>query len=169
MMLRLTNIVETALLPALTLLPHHLDTRPARVLLMAIGLQESRFEHRYQIVKGGGKGPARGFWQFERGTRESKGGVLGVFLHRSSAELLRLLCRERDCNYDPLPIWERIESDDVLAAGLARLLLLTCPLPLPAIGDVEGAWTYYAKRTWLPGKPHRKTWDEFYANAMEYV
>ena len=34
----------------------------ADVLLLAIGLQESRFEHRQQIG-----GPARSFWQFERG------------------------------------------------------------------------------------------------------
>lgn len=168
MMLRLTNIVETALLPALALLPQNLDTRPARVLLLAIGLQESRFEHRYQIVKGGGKGPARGFWQFERGTRESRGGVWGVYLHRSSAELLRLLCRDRDCNYDPTPIWERIETDDVLAAGVARLMLLTNPKPLPAPTDAQAGWDYYAS-TWRPGKPHRKTWDALHANALEYV
>lgn len=169
MMLRLTNIVETALLPALALLPHHLDTRLARVLMLAIGLQESGFEHRYQIVKGGGKGPARSFWQMELGSRETKGGIWGIYLHRASSELLRLLCRERDCQFDPQSIWEQIERDDVLAAGCARLLLLTCAKPLPALGDVEGAWRYYAKDTWRPGKPHRKTWDAFYANALEYV
>lgn len=163
MLLRLANIIETAINPALAMLPKHLDSKEARVMLLAIGLQESRFEHRAQIVNGGGKGPARGFWQFERG-----GGVTGVYKHRSSAELLRLLCRERDCNLDPRAIWAQLETDDVLAAGVARLLLLTDPKPLPKIGEVDAAWDYY-ERNWRPGKPHPQTWPALYARAVEEV
>lgn len=162
------DVLKTAIIPALGLLPKHLDTPQARVLLMAIGLQESRFKHRHQIVVGGGKGPARGYWQFERGTSASKGGVWGVFLHRASNELLRLLCRDRDCNFDPMPIWERIETDDVLAAGVARLLLLTDPAPLPAANDTQAGWDYYA-RVWKPGKPHPKTWPELHGQARSVI
>jgi hypothetical protein len=54
----------------------------------------------------------------------------------------------------------------VLAAGVARLLLYTNPAPLPPVGNAEAAWLYYVN-TWRPGKPHRKTWDELYALAME--
>lgn len=154
---------------ALRLLPGVLDKPEARVLLLAIGLQESRFKHRYQIVDGGGFGPARGYWQFERGSKLTRGGVWGVYLHRASSEPLRLLCRARDCQFDPAVIWSQLAQDDVLAAGVARLLLLTDPHPLPALGDVEGAWKCYALRTWRPGKPHRKTWNEFYARALEEV
>lgn len=169
MKLRLANIVETAINPALSLLPKNMDSAKARVMLLAIGLQESRFEHRAQIVNGGGKGPARGFWQFERGTRASRGGVWGVYLHPASNEHLRLLCRDRDCNFDPAAIWAQIERDDVLAAGVARLLLWTDAGPLPEIGDVDGAWKLYADRTWRPGKPHRHTWDSLYAAAVAEV
>lgn len=165
MRLRLAEIVQSAVNPALAALPKHLDSDKARVMLLAIGLQESRFEFRRQL----GDGPARGFWQFEQGTRATRGGVWGVFLHSQSTELLRLFCRERDCAFDPLSIWYRLEQDDILAAGVARLLLWTDPKPLPAIGDVDGAWTLYAQRTWRPGKPHRKTWNSFYSRAVEEV
>lgn len=168
MVLRLANIVESAIDPAMSLMAKNLDTPAARVMLLAIGLQESRFEHRYQIVNGGGKGPARGFWQFELGTRASRGGVWGVVLHAQSMEPLRLLCRDRDCNYDTRAVWERIEHDDVLAAGVARLLLWTNPKPLPALGDEAGAWDYY-NSTWRPGKPHPKTWPGLYAAALNEV
>jgi hypothetical protein len=162
MMLRLSNIVETAIAPALSLLPKHLTSDGAVVLLLAIGLQESRFEYRRQL----GNGPARGLWQFEQGTTASRGGVTGVYLHRATHEMLRLLCHDRDCNFDPRAIWHRLEDDDVLAAGVARLLLWTDPKPLPALGDADGAWDYY-ERTWRPGRPKRRTWRSFYGAAMQ--
>lgn len=164
-MLRLANIVETAIKPALAMLPKNMDSPKARVMLLAIGLQESRFEYRRQL----GNGPARGFWQFECGTRASRGGVWGVYLHNASTEQLRLLCRERDCSFDPRSIWSQIERDDVLAAGLARLLLWTDRGPLPEIGDEAGAWDMYAVRCWRPGKPHPQTWPTCYQQAVEEV
>ena len=47
--------VVQAVHEALRLLPPAMDTKEARVLMYAIGLQESRFTHRAQIVDGGGK------------------------------------------------------------------------------------------------------------------
>ena len=69
----LEQVMRDAVRPALALLPAAMNTPQARCMLLAIGLQESRFVHRRQIG-----GPARGFWQFERGTRTSRGGVWGV-------------------------------------------------------------------------------------------
>lgn len=163
MRLRLAEVVESAIAPALRLLPPHLDTDKARLMLLAIGLQESRFEHRAQITNSGGKGPALGFWQFEEG-----GGVRGVWRHHLSTDLARQLCHDRDCEFSTRAIWTRLETDDVLAAGFARLLLWTDPKPLPAIGATELAWGYYL-RTWRPGKPHPKTWPPLYARAVEEV
>lgn len=164
-MMTLDTILKTAIAPAMALLKGVPDSRESRCLLLAIGLQESRFEHRRQM----GNGPARGFWQFERGTAASRGGVWGVFLHPASAGLLRQLCVELGCLPSPSNIWEAIEHDDVLAAGLARLLILTDPYKLPALGDVDGAWRLYADRCWRPGKPHPQTWPGFYARALEAV
>lgn len=147
--------LDNAIIPALKLLPAYLDTHKARVMLLAIGHQESAFTARRQM----GNGPARGFWQFEKG-----GGVKGVCQHHASLELARLLCRDRDCNFDICPIWVQLEHDDVLAAGFARLLLLTDPKPLPE--DEGGGWSYYM-RNWRPGKPRPNEWHESWRIANE--
>lgn len=155
----LDEITRTAIDPALALLPGHMDSPQARVMLLAIGLQESRFEYRRQM----GNGPARGFWQFERG-----GGVKGCMNHHASKEHLRRLCLARGVPFEADAIWRGIETDDVLAAGLARLLLWTDPEKLPALGDVDGAWDLYL-RTWRPGRPHVRTWADLHARAVEAV
>ncbi len=84
----LDQIMDDALRPAMALLPARMNTPAADCMLLAIGLQESRFVHRRQIG-----GPARGFWQFEKGTRASRGGVWGVFLHAASRDHLATLCK----------------------------------------------------------------------------
>jgi hypothetical protein len=170
-MILLESIVHNAIEPALALLPPQMDAPEARVMLLAIGLQESRFMHRFQKVVGQPyiKGPARGFWQFELGTQASRGGVWGVVLHDASRYWLAHLCESRRVPFKAEEIWGAIENDDVLAAGLARLLLFTDPKRLPAVGDVDGAWGLYAYRTWRPGRPRRETWDEFHKQACAQV
>lgn len=153
----LDEVIATAINPALAILPMAMDSPKARVLLLATGLQESRFEHRRQM----GNGPARGFWQFERG-----GGVKGVFTHHASTGHLFNLCKARDVPFDIPTIWACLETDDVLAAGVARLLYYTDPKPLPAVEDAEGAWKLYL-RTWRPGKPHPSTWPGYHRQARE--
>lgn len=159
----LKKIIATGISPALALLPAAMDTPAARIMLLAIGLQESRFVHRRQIA-----GPARGFWQFEKGTRASRGGVWGVFLHAASKGHLAALCKARSVAFDPDAIYGALEYDDVQAAGVARLLLWIDPRPLPAIGDVEAAWALYL-RTWRPGKPKPDSWPDLYRQAAAGV
>ena len=159
----LKEVVERAIEPALALLPARMDTPAARVMLLAIGLQESRFVHRRQIG-----GPARGFWQFEKGSRASRGGVWGVCLHPASKGHLAALCKARSVACDPDAIYAALEYDDVLAAGVARLLLWTDPKALPSVGDADAGWALYL-RIWRPGKPHPKTWPALYAQAMAAV
>lgn len=141
------------LTPALALLPTAMDSRDARVQLTATALQESKLAHRWQVVdprQPQRKGPARGLLQFERGTRASRGGVWGVYLHDASRYWLPLLCRARGVEHAPTAIWQALEVDDILAAGVARLLLFTDPRRLPDAGDTEGGWKLYL-RTWRPG------------------
>lgn len=154
----LAEIIEQAYLPAIALINVR-DTPEARVMILAIGLQESRFKYRAQL----GNGPARSFWQFERG-----GGVKGVLGHTVSASRARLLCEARGVMATPLNVWQAMEFDDVLGAGMARLLLYTDPRALPAVTDAAGAWDCYI-RNWRPGKPHRDTWDAFHAQAVAEV
>lgn len=171
MMDRIQAVYDTAIRPALALLPTAMTSDRALVPMIAIGLQESRLEHRYQIVQGkpGAKGPARGLWQFERGSQWLGGGVWGVFKHKASRFWLSELCKARGVAFDPQDIWQRLEHDDVLAGGVARLLLFTDAQPLPSVHDVEGCWVLYAKRTWRPGKPHPETWPRFHSAACEFV
>lgn len=164
----LDQILKDAIEPAMGLLLARMDTPEARVMLLAIGLQESRFTHRWQVLADGTKGPARGFWQFERGTRESRGGVWGVMLHEATRGWLSGLCVERGVPFNVNAIWAAIENDDVLAAGLARLLLFSDVHALPQVGDVDGGWDLYL-RTWRPGKPHRDSWPMLHAMARAEV
>jgi hypothetical protein len=155
--MNLEQIHQDAIAPALGILDIS-DTPAARVMLYAIGLQESRFLHRRQIG-----GPARGFWQFEQG-----GGVKGVLSHPASRERALTLCELREVEPTSSAVYHRLEHDDVLAAGFARLLLYTDPRRLPALHEADRAWDYYV-RNWRPGKPHRHTWEAFHAQAVEAV
>jgi hypothetical protein len=150
--------LSDALMPAFAILPMPMDSPAARVQLLAIGLQESRLTYRQQIG-----GPARGLWQFERG-----GGVKGVFSHPSTTAHCRLLALSRDVPWDVDAIYNALDRDDPLAAGMARLLLFADSKPLPRVDDAQGGWDCYA-RNWRPGKPHRETWDAYHAQAREAV
>lgn len=151
------QVIATAINPALALLPARMDSPQARVLMLAIGLQESRFEHRRQL----GNGPARGFWQFEAG-----GGVKGVMTHLASRDDARRIAQTRGVPLEQRAVWAALERDDVLAAAFARLLLWTDACPLPALGDWAGGWDYYL-RTWRPGKPKPDKWPGLYRQAVD--
>jgi hypothetical protein len=158
----ITPEIVRAVREALALLPPAMDTIEAHVEMYAIGLQESRFEHRRQLVGNPPRptGPAKGFWQFERG-----GGCRGVVEHDASRYWMSSVCKARGVAFSATAIWNALEKDDVLAAAAARLLLFTDPKKLPEVGKADEAWNCY-KRTWRPGKPHRQTWDALYANAV---
>jgi hypothetical protein len=136
-------------------LPGKFDSPEATVMLLAIGLQESRFEHRQQIG-----GPARSFWQFERG-----GGVVGVLTHAATAKHAQAVCALRGIAPTAASVYQRMLDDDLLGCAFARLLLYSDAAPLPTIGHREAAWDYYL-RNWRPGKPHRQTWDALYSQAV---
>lgn len=161
----LSEITERGINPALALLPVRMDTYEARIMLLTIGQQESRFEHRRQLVGSPPQptGPAMGFWQFERG-----GGVKGVMTHAAVVSLTRMLCEARGVPFEADAIWRALENDDVLAAGLARLLLFTDPKPLPAVQQVDTAWNCYV-RTWRPGKPHPEKWPSYHLASRRFL
>lgn len=152
----LEQIINDVFPQAFSLIPMRLDSIEARVELLAIGRQESRFLYRRQV-----NGPARGFWQFEEG-----GGVRGVLMHQTTAALIREVCEARQVQCNVPAVYRAIENDDILACCMARLLLWTDPAKLPAVTDSDGAWLYYV-RNWRPGKPHIATWSQFHHEARE--
>lgn len=174
--MRLSDIMKTAIEPALALLPARMDTPAARIELLGIGLQESRFIHRRQLVGNPPRptGPAKSFWQGEQGG----GMVRGVRLHAATRAAAVELYHARGVVANDVAIWNAIEVDDVLAAGLARLLLWSDPLPLPEVGAEEDSWALYL-RNWRPGAYVRGTpaqraelrakWSRNYALAVDEV
>lgn len=156
--LRCASILEFAVKPALSLLPDKMTSDHAKVMLLAIGLQESRLAHRCQIG-----GPAKSFLQFESG-----GGVNGVMTHPASSLPAKTLCDHLGVPFVRSAIFRSMEFHDVLAFGLGRLLLYTDPIALPDLGDEQAAWDLYL-RVWRPGKPHRDTWGQCYDMAIKAV
>ena len=163
---------------ALSLLPAKMTSPQAELMLLAIGLQESQLKYRRQLVGSPPKpvGPAKSFWQAEQG-----GGMVAGLLRYHDAkvrDVVHGLCAVRDVAPAARDVWDAIEHDDVLAAGLARLLLFTDPARLPKLGDVEGAWQLYL-RTWRPGAHSRgdaaakaslrQKWAKNYGKALEAV
>lgn len=164
----LNKINKNYIDPVFAILPKEMDTIESRLMLLSIGLQESRFTATYQKLSGrpGEKGPARGYWQFEKGTESSRGGIWGVYLHSASKDWLKRLCQARGVEFNVDKIYAAIEIDHVFAAGVARLLLLTDSKKLPMCGKTQDAWDCYS-RVWRPGKPHRGTWDGLYEAASQ--
>ena len=163
---------------ALLLLPAKMTSPQAELMLLAIGLQESQLKHRRQLVGSPPKpvGPAKSFWQAEQG-----GGMVTGLLRYHDAkvrDVVHGLCAVRGVAPAARDVWDAIEHDDVLAAGLARLLLFTDPAKLPGLGDEEGAWQLYL-RTWRPGAHSRgdaaakaslrQKWAKNYGKALEAV
>lgn len=91
-----------------------------------------------------------------------------MFRHAASKGHLAALCKARSVACEPDAIYSALEYDDVLAAGVARLLLWSDPKALPSIGDVDAAWALY-QRTWRPGKPHPKARPDLYRQAVAEV
>lgn len=157
---RAQRVLAKAVEPALALLPKSMDSLPARVLILAIGFQESQLLDRVQKVAGGGRGPARGLWQ-----NECNGGVRGVLNHPVTRGVAGIVCANRRVEPVASVVWSELEHDDILAAAFARLILYADPSPLPDVGAIDLAWLYYL-RTWRPGKPHPAAWAENYRCAV---
>lgn len=163
---------------------HRIPNGPAaEAMMLAIGLQESRFEHRDQLEMLNGRavpgavGPATGFWQFEK-----NGGVAGVMGHHLTADIARQVATAAGVPWDRDAIWRALatEAGDQLAAAFARLLLYTDPAALPAAAEAaeEEAFSYYL-RNWRPGAWTRGTdaqkaalrakWGNNWRRAVEMV
>jgi hypothetical protein len=152
----LSYISKVVIPAAYSMLPYKMRDPESKAMLLAIGLQESRFEHRRQI-----RGPARSFWQAESG-----GGFRGVVTHPATGNTARDLLRRMGYGEPDARDFQAIEHNDILACCGARLLLWTHPDKLTGPSESERAWLMYLD-TWNPGKPHPETWSDFYAQAWK--
>lgn len=166
------ELYKIAIQPAYGMLPVNMESREASLMLLAIPLQESELKARRQLITeviNGRKtlvpkGPAVSFWQFEQGNEVSRGGVWGVLNHYRVGPMAVAVCRTLGVTPTAPKVWEAMQTNDVLAAAMARLLLYSSPKALPKVGDVQGAWKMY-EDTWRPGKPHPEKWPAHYATA----
>jgi hypothetical protein len=146
--------IRSFILPAaFALLPLPMRSIEATAFLLAIGLQESQFEVRFQHG-----GPARGFWQFEIA------GVRGVLEHPQTIVPIGEACETLRYPHtlEAVDLHLALTHNDILAACFARCLLWTLPEKLPEPDQAVVAWSQY-RRTWRPGTPRVEMWRENYA------
>lgn len=153
------NVLTYVMPFAFALLPGSMNTPEARAALLAIGLQESEFVYRRQQ----GNGPARGFWQFERG-----GGVRGVLEHPATSLHAKHVCAELRYPARPDDCHAALADNDVLACCFARLLLWTLPGMLAPRENPERGWQQYLAG-WQPGKPRHEAWAQNWIRGWEMV
>lgn len=150
-------VLAKVVVPALALLPVHMDTPEARVMLVAIALQESGLRTRQQVG-----GPAHGLWQNERPVQQL------LIDNKASAADVCAVCKSRAVAPIASDMYWALLTDDVFAAAIARLILWCDPHPLPALGDADDAWVCYQKN-WGPGKPRPVDWPGNYSTALAAV
>ncbi len=142
---------------AYALLPPPMASTAATAMLLAIALQESECTARLQFEGG----PARGFWQFEKG-----GGVLGVLRHHATKKTIAAVCEALCYPADVSACYFAIKDNDTLAAAFARCLLWTLPDGLPPPTNPREGWAQYVE-AWKPGKPHPEKWDANFAAGWD--
>lgn len=145
--------LENVINPALSMLPDVMSSDIAKRYLIAIALQESRLVHRKQI-----KGPAKGFWQFE------KIAVKEVLTNKRTENHAKEICDAFDLPHDYHAVHAALETNDILACAFARLFLWCSKQALVQ----NNSWNVY-NSIWRPGKPKPKTWAGFWEKAGEVV
>jgi hypothetical protein len=155
------DLDRLVILPVLDYLGSPFHAIKARVLLLAIAIQETDLATRDQ-GNPAVPGPARGFWQFERIAVED-------FLrhgHKTTKQAAAAVWQPQTVE----SIWYALGTGaDHLACVLARdRLWRMIPAPLPELGDANGAWDQYAD-AWRPGKPNPQRWLESYQRALRTV
>ena len=151
---------KAAVEAAFDLLPAKLNSRERRILVAASGYQETSYLTRFQY----NNGPARSYWQFENGRLAAINGVLN---HKATKAMARSVCEARGVEPERMAVWKAMETDDVLGAAFAAMLIYTDPFAMPT--TKQAAWTMYADRLWRPGKPHPEKWTESWAFALEHA
>lgn len=151
------DILRTVIDPALSRLPAEMTSDAARAMLIAIGLQESGLHYRKQV-----RGPAMGLWQFERI------GVAEVMRNLETRDAAIDLCWQCGVAGTTAAVYNMLDTDDILAAGIARLALWRHPDTLPGRDEAAKGWIQYAA-IWAPGKPRREVWDDYFLTAWRMV
>jgi hypothetical protein len=161
---------------AYSLLPGQMNTREATAMMLATGLHESAFKARVQGRMRALKtlddfnpqaGPARGFWQFERG-----GGVAEILESPDTKDIAIPICKMFLFDPNRQAIHTALGFHDVLQAVFARLLLWRDSRPMPTPLQFSEGYSIYL-RNWRPNvdaaAAHKKDWPGNFTNAWNVV
>lgn len=145
---------------ALGYLPDKMVSDQARVQVLGDGLYESGFRTRIQAPNG----PAHGLWQFQINA------IRLVMWNAATSAACAALCEACGVKFGPTAIYFAIAdgAHDVLAAGLARLIVWADPQPLPAIGNAPAAADCH-QRCYRPGAWDESRYIALYPQAVEAV
>ncbi len=147
---------DLCVIPGLSLLPSEMTSPEARVLLVAIAMQETGLVTRSEVG-----GSAFGFYQF------MEIGVDGVFSHAETGHLAADVAKVLQIPVDE-NFYEAVRWNDHMGTVLARLNLWPDPAPLPAIGQQAEAMDYYG-RIWRPKVVAVRRWPAAYNAAIACV
>lgn len=147
---------DLCVIPGLSLLPPFMTSPEARVLLVAIAMQETGLMTRSEVG-----GTAFGFYQF------MVIGVDGVFANGETGHLAVDVAKSLQIPVDE-NFYEAVRWNDHMGTVLARLNLWPDPAPLPAIGAEAEARNYYA-RIWRPKIVAVQRWPAAYNAAISCV
>lgn len=153
-----SDALKLIVLPALKLFPPMLTSDSAKIQMLADGLQETKFAARVQM----GHGPAHGFWQNELESIDD------LLANHATKDFMITLCNACGVAANASVIYNSILANDILDAGVHRLLMWADPHPLPRVGDLPSAWQCYLD-VQRPGTPRPLTWPWCYKMAMTAV
>ncbi len=144
---------DLCVMSGLSLLPPVMTSPEARVLLVAIAMQETGLVTRSEVG-----GSAFGFYQF------MEIGVDGVFSHAETGHLAADVAKVLQIPIDE-NFYEAVRWNDHMGTVLARLNLWPDPAPLPALGQEMEAFRYY-ERIWRPKVAVHARWPAAYNAGM---
>lgn len=163
------NTAHRFLVPAVRqLFPEKWFIPEAKAMMIVIGLQESDFIHRQQLIGHNRNwwqsinGPAVSFWQFERI------GIRGVLEHHATRKHALKVLEVFGYPEDIETLHQALKHNDLLAVCFARLLLFTVPQRLPSKNEPAEGWNQYLI-AWRPGKPKQNRWSDRWAEAWRIV
>lgn len=149
----LKTALKEVIEPGLIKLPDHLNTVEAEAMLLAIGMQETKFELSNCV-----NSDRMGF--FRVSTRDI---IKLITIDWTSKLLLDI------ANGANKFINELVLEDAHFCALCARLMLSITGESLPNLNsDPSESWNLYLK-TWKPDNPKRETWDAYWMHALYCV
>lgn len=154
-MLSLTHVRDYVIRPALAHLK--LEAPNREQLILATGMQESRYRYLDQLDPAGRPGPGYGLWQMEKATHDD---IWKNFI-RYRPELLRLMPGLLIPTQDPC---HQMRFNMIYAAAMCAVHYRRARHSIPDLGDINGMAVYW--KTYYNTVKGAGTVEEFKKNTV---